>query len=66
MVEDGGFRYEASIHKGLGFFHGCDADCAINIGDDAERELTRFHVNILRIFLFILLYYKLEVTSVEH
>lgn len=39
MVEDGGFRYKVSIHKGFGIFHGGDADCAINIGDNTEREI---------------------------
>lgn len=41
VVEDGGFRYKVSIHKGLGIFHGCDADCAINIGDNTEREIGK-------------------------
>lgn len=41
MVEDSGFRYKVAIHKGLGIFHGNDADCTINIGDNAEREIDK-------------------------
>lgn len=41
MVEDSRFRYKVSIHKGLGIFHRGDADCAINIGDNTEREIDK-------------------------
>lgn len=53
MVEDGGFRYKVSIHKGFGIFHGGDADCAINIGDNTEREIDKKKTKKLRFLLEI-------------
>lgn len=41
MVEDSGFRYKVTVDKGLGIFHRSDADCAINIGDNTEREIAK-------------------------
>lgn len=41
MVKDSRFRYKVSIHKGLGVFHGGDADCAINTRDNTKREIYK-------------------------
>lgn len=37
-MENRGFRHKGSIHIGLGIFYGCDADCAIYIGDYTKEK----------------------------
>lgn len=37
-MQDSGLRYQVPVDKGLGVFHGGDADFTVYVGNDTEKE----------------------------